>query len=136
VGSRGSIAIACLFFAGALAASGCGRGGAHDAVKQTAERFYHAVQARDGSAACELLGDETRKQLEKDEMKPCDQAVFELELQGSRADAATVTETSAEVHLAHGDTVFLDEGPDGWQVSAAGCKPGSDQEPYDCEVES
>ena len=45
--------------------------------------------------------------------------------------------TDAKVDLDGGDSVFLEETPAGWRVTAAGCKPVPDQEaPYDCEIES
>jgi hypothetical protein len=45
--------------------------------------------------------------------------------------------TEAKVDLDGGDSVFVEETPDGWRVGAAGCKPVNDQEAaYDCEVES
>jgi hypothetical protein len=31
--------------------------------------------------------------------------------------------------------VFLDEGPDGWTISAAGCTPGAPDRLFDCELE-
>jgi hypothetical protein len=44
--------------------------------------------------------------------------------------------TSAYVRLTGGSADFLDEGPEGWRISAAGCKPGtSSDHPYQCEVE-
>ena len=44
--------------------------------------------------------------------------------------------TSAHATLAEGGTDFLDEGPDGWRVSAAGCEPTAPSQPYDCELEN
>ena len=136
MGSRRVVLIACVVAATGTLLGGCGREGARDAVRQTAERFYGAVQAKDGAKACAALEADTREQLEKEEMKPCDEAVLAVELQGGPATRAKVWETSAEVHLAGGDTVFLDETDDGWRVSAAGCKPTTEQEPYDCELAS
>ena len=42
---------------------------------------------------------------------------------------------SAKVDLADGKSVFLEETPAGWRVSAAGCTPVGGDEPYECEVE-
>jgi hypothetical protein len=42
---------------------------------------------------------------------------------------------SAVMRLAEGGSDFLDEGPDGWRISAAGCEPTTPQQPYDCELE-
>jgi hypothetical protein len=123
---------------GALLLSGCGRGADEDSARSVAEGFYSAVAAGDGQRACSELGSDTLTELEKQEGKPCPQAVLELKLSGSKAAGESVYLTSASVRLARGDTVFLDEGPDGWKVSAVGCKPMGrpSEEPYDCEVES
>jgi hypothetical protein len=43
--------------------------------------------------------------------------------------------TSASVALARGGAIFLDEAADGWEISAAGCRPTGDDLPYDCELE-
>ena len=42
----------------------------------------------------------------------------------------------AAVHLAGGDTVFLDETTDGWRVSALGCTEQTPDTPADCEVQA
>jgi len=119
-----------------LVAAGCGAtdsGGA----EQAAERLYGAYADKDGAAACAALTDGTRKQLEKNEQKPCDEAVLELELSGERSVGRQAYITEAKVDLDGGDSVFVEETPDGWRVNAAGCKPVPDEEaPYDCEVES
>ena len=43
--------------------------------------------------------------------------------------------TSAAVSLLDGGTLFLDEAPDGWEISAAGCRPSAPDRPFDCELE-
>jgi hypothetical protein len=43
--------------------------------------------------------------------------------------------TSAFVDLVEGGTTFLDEGADGWKVSATGCTPTAPNLPDDCELE-
>ncbi len=120
----------------AVAFTGCGRD--TGVVESTAERFYDAVREDDGSAACELLCDDTANTLEKEEKAPCEEAVLELELEGARAESAEIFSKAAEVQLRGGDRVFLGEGRDGWKIDAAGCQPTGDpqEEPYDCEVEA
>lgn len=122
-----------------LAATGLGGCGGKDdgAASRAAERFYAAVAQRDGDTACAQLEQSTLEALEHEEKSACPKAVLSLELSGSEADSATVWITSAQVRLRRGDTVFLDETPDGWRVAAAGCKPQpGEEEPYQCEVES
>lgn len=122
--------------AGALVFSACGQGGDKESVRSVSERFYVAVASKEGPKACSELGTDTVSELEKQEEKPCPKAVLELKLSGSKAAGETVYVNSAKVELVEGDTVFLDKEADGWKISAAGCKPTSDDEPYDCEVES
>lgn len=122
--------------AAGLILAGCGAadpGGATSA----AERLYSAHAGDDGATACALLSESTRRQLEQDEQLPCAEAVLELDLEGGRAVAQQAFITEAKVELDGGDSVFVEETPDGWRVTAAGCRPVPDQEaPYDCEVES
>lgn len=120
---------------GALA--GCGAGREDERAGRVVEDFYSAVSAKDGARACAQLSESAVAELEKDEMSPCPTAVTELELSGSTVERSTVYVTSALVELRAGDRVFLDRTPEGWKVSAAGCKPESGEEqPDDCELES
>jgi hypothetical protein len=132
----GSLVVPLALLLAAVAVGGCG-GQDDEAASRTAERFYAAVAERDGAAACAQLEESTLEALEHEEKSACPKAVLSLELSGSEADSATVWVTSAQVRLRRGDTVFLDETPEGWRVAAAGCKPQPGEEaPYECEVES
>jgi hypothetical protein len=122
--------------AGALLFAGCGQGGEKEAVRSVSEHFYAAVASKDGRSACSDLDAHTISELEKQEQKPCPEAVLELKLSGSKAAGAAVYVNSARVDLVRGDSVFLGKESDGWKVSAAGCKPTVEDEPYDCAVES
>jgi hypothetical protein len=124
---------ACL----AAAAAGCGAGQEDERAAAVAERFYAAVSAKDGSRACAQLSESTVSELEKEEMAPCHEAVTDLQLVGASAQSSTVYVSSARVSLRGGDDVFLDRTPEGWKVSAAGCKPEpGEEQPEDCELES
>jgi hypothetical protein len=119
-----------------LALTGCGANDSGGAA-EAAERLYAAATDGEGAAACEWLSEATREQLEQDEQRPCAEAIVGLRLSGSRPIGTSTYITDAKVDLDGGDSVFLEETPDGWRVTAAGCKPVPDQEaPYDCEVES
>lgn len=119
-----------------LVLAGCGAGEPRGAAA-SAERLYAAVAAQDGAAACAVLSEDTRLQLESDERRPCAEAVLELQLSGERATETEAYVTEAKVDLDGGDSVFLEETPAGWRVTAAGCRPmPGDETPYDCEVES
>jgi hypothetical protein len=101
-----------------------------------AERFQAALQSKDGKAACAELSEETASKLEQQEKKPCEQAILGLELpKGSSVAFTEIEVTSAYVGLAEGGADFLDEGPEGWSISAAGCEPTAPDQPYECELE-
>jgi hypothetical protein len=120
----------------ALAVAGCGPGGAERDARGVAERFYAAAQARQGERACDLMTDAARSALADQERAPCRRAAVELELAGGQGGATKVYIDQAQVRMAGGDTVFLSDGPQGWRVDAAGCRPTGADRPYDCEVES
>jgi hypothetical protein len=123
---------ACL----AVAFGGCGASGREADAAAVAERFHAALEEGDGEAACGELNEVTVSKLEQREEMPCEEAVLELELpRGGTAAATEVYVTSASVALADGGTTFLDEGPEGWKVSVAGCIPTAPNLPYDCVLE-
>ncbi|HEX6582752.1 MAG TPA: hypothetical protein VF056_04045 [Thermoleophilaceae bacterium] len=126
--------LACLLV---LALTGCGTADREDDAAAVAERFHSALEAGDGKAACAELNPETASTLERQEQKPCEEAILRLELPkgGSVADSRVYV-TSAFAKLAEGGSDFLDEGPRGWRVSAAGCEPTAPSQPYDCELEN
>jgi hypothetical protein len=114
----------------------CGTGEREDDVAAVTESFHAALEAGDGRAACDELTEETASALEQQEKKPCEEAILGLELpQGGTVADARVEITSATATLEEGGTDFLDEGPDGWKLSAAGCVPTVPDQPYECELE-
>ena len=120
-----------------LAAPGCGASDRTSDAAAVAERFHSAIGREDGGAACAELSEETASALEQQEDAPCEEAVLGLELPGEGTAAKTdVYVTTASVVLAEGGATFLDEGSQGWKVSAAGCTPTAPNLPYDCELES
>jgi hypothetical protein len=126
----GAVALGALV----LALSGCGRDGDRQSVRAVVDGFYAAVRDHHGDRACALLSPDTRKALEQQESKPCGQAVDELHLDDGRPDRVDVFSTEASVELVGGDTVFLGNSPNGWQISAAGCQLQRNK-PADCEVQ-
>ena len=102
-----------------------------------AQRFHAALENGDGQAACDVLNEETASKLEDQEKEPCEEAILSLDLpKGGTVADTRVYVTSALATLAQGGTDFLDEGPDGWRVSAAGCVRTAPSQPYDCELEN
>jgi hypothetical protein len=122
-----------------LAAGLCTGCGASDRAPDAAgvvERFQTALGSRDGKSACAQLSEETARKLQQQERRPCEQAILDLQLPTGGAVARTsVYVTSAYVSLAEGPTLFLDEAPEGWEISAAGCRASAPEMPYDCELE-
>jgi hypothetical protein len=120
----------------ALGLAGCGTADRERDAAAAAERFHAALEARDGGAACAELNPETASKLEQEEQKPCEEAILSLGLpKGATVAGTRVYVTSAFAQLAEGGTDFLDEGPRGWKVSAAGCEPTAPSQPYDCPLE-
>lgn len=124
------------------AAAGCAGPGDADA-QDVVDRFYVAVAAGDGDAACALLLAAAAEALAEEERAPCAEALLDPAgpgaVLGERAAAATVETvrragSQAQV-LTASDTVFLARSGDTWVVSAVGCDPRGER-PYDCEVES
>jgi hypothetical protein len=126
--------LACLL---ALALVGCGTADREHDAGAVAARFHAALEHGHGQAACDQLNEETASKLEKQEKKPCAEAILSLELpKGGTVADTRVYLTSAFTTLAKGGSDFLDEGPTGWRVSAAGCEPTTPSQPYDCELEN
>ncbi len=121
----------------ALPLAACGTGDRERGAAAVAERFHAALERGDAQTACGQLSEETVSKLEQQEKKPCEQAILTLKLaKGGTAAVRRVEITSAYIRVTGGSADFLDEGPEGWRISAAGCKPGaSSDEPYQCEVE-
>jgi hypothetical protein len=119
----------------AALATGCGTGADKRKVRSTVERFFAAVDRREGRAACRRLSEEASSKLESSEKRPCPRAVLGVGLSGSGVTKVEVFITSARADLADGEAAFLDKTPGGWKISAAGCKPRGDM-PYDCELEA
>jgi hypothetical protein len=125
--------LACLL---ALVLAACGTADRERDAAAVTERFHAALEAGDGQAACEELSEETASKLEQQERKPCEEAIVGLELpKGGTVAFKHVEMRSAYTALDSGGTDFLDEGPEGWRISAAGCEPTGSDRPYECELE-
>ena len=119
-----------------LALAGCGRSGDRANVRSIAEGFYAAAGAHDGARACAWLSADARQALEQDQSEPCSRAVEQLKLSGNRARRVEVYSTNAAVALRGGDVVYLEETPQGWRISAAGCRAPAYAKPATCELQS
>jgi hypothetical protein len=119
--------------------AGCGRTDDRASVRSVTGRFFGAIERHDDGAACSQLSEDTRTELESQEQQPCARALSALDLKGGSVTRVQVFVTNAKADLSSGESVFLDQGPDGWRLSAIGCqveggKPAD--RPYDCELEA
>jgi hypothetical protein len=130
-------ALALLVLVGAGA--GCGVRDDRRQVRAVTDRFSSAIASKDGAAACAALSEDTAKQIESQESKPCPSAIVGLGLPTSRAVRVQIFLTSAKVDLAGGATAFLGRTKSGWKLSAIGCKAAQGKprdRPFECEVEA
>jgi hypothetical protein len=134
VGAKPRLA-ACLLVA--LALTACGTGNREHDAEAVAESFHAALQSGDGQEACNALSDDAASKLEQQEGKPCDEAILTLKIpKGGSVAVRRVEMLGAYMGLAEGSADFLEEGPDGWEIAAAGCQPAAgSNEPYECELE-
>ncbi len=125
----------CAVLAAGLLASACGTADREADVIAAADGFHAALEERDGAGACAHLTADTAATVEREEKRPCSEAILDLELPaGARAAGAEVYVTSGYADLRGSGPAFLDQGPDGWRIAAAGCSPSSPDRPYDCEL--
>ena len=111
------------------------RNGDDPAAGRAVERFSAAIRANDGETACSLLAAQTRTALEEQEGSRCESAILELGLSGGAVGRVDVAEAAARAEVAGDGGAYLDEGPDGWRITALGCRPLTGR-PDDCELES
>ena len=129
--------LAIVLLTAALGGAGCARDADQQTAQAVAGRFFTALDDGDGDRACAQLSPGTRIELESQEGSSCREAVTGLGLEGATVERADVYVLSAIVELSNGDAAFLDQGEEGWRISAVGCRPSGKpaDRPYDCEVE-
>ena len=116
-----------------LVLGGCGTADDRDQARAVTQRFYDAVRADDGAAACLQLS----QALAEEEGNRCERDVTGLDVADAEITSVEVYVTSAKVDTAGSGSAFLDRGPSGWKIAAAGCAPGGKpaSHPFDCELE-
>jgi hypothetical protein len=125
---------ALLVVALVVGVAGCGVGPDKDGPTRAARAFYAALARGDGPGACAQLAPQPRHKLEESEGESCAEAATSLDLSGTTVRSVDVFGHGARVVL-DGDTAFLGRFPDGWRITAAGCKESGKELPYDCQVE-
>ena len=130
--------VALALAAGALL-GGCGTGDDEQQARAVVERFYDAVRHDRADEACAQLSSDTVKELESQTQQSCRGVITRLEYEGGAIVGVHVFATSAKVELRNGESAFLDREPEGWRLSAVGCKPEKGKprdRPFDCEAEA
>ena len=113
--------------------SGCAQSG--DPAIDRARHFYASVSHKDGAAACADLAPEASLALERQEGKPCAEAILGQDLP-DLVGAADVEVFGSMAQVTFPDeTAFLSRYGDDWLLTAVGCKPTSGDRPHDCSVE-
>jgi hypothetical protein len=128
----GLLIVAC------AALAGCGTSDDRDQARTTVERFYDAVRAERGLAACAQLTGPAVDAIESQSGRPCRAVITRLEYGGGAIVRTQVAVNSAKVDTRTGESAFLEREPEGWRISAAGCRPVASRprdEPWDCEAE-
>jgi len=127
--------VASVLLAGLLLTlTACANGGSETGPSAAARAFQSSWKRQDGAALCGLLAPQTRSDVEQSAKKPCAEGILEEDLPIAGPPlVARVWGRAAQVQ-SQGDTLFLSRFPDGWKVTAAGCKPQAAQ-PYDCQVQ-
>src|SRR4051812_8299950 len=122
-------------FAIGLLVTACGGiGGNAGGARAAAESFTTAVQQQDFATACDLLAPETKRELESSQEQSCDQALGQQELDEEGGVSKAEVYGRSGRAMVGTDTIFLSRFPNGWRVTAAGCRPREDL-PYECELQ-
>ena len=131
--------VALALLLAAVAASGCGTADDRDEARAAVERFYAAVRADDGDAACAELGDALLEQVESQTGQACADVVTRFAYDGGAVEAVEVYITNAKVDLAGGESAFLGRERDGWRLAAIGCRAEEGKpadRPLECEAQA
>jgi hypothetical protein len=102
-------------------------------ARAAGEAFQTALRSNQATAACQLLSDEVRSNLESGSGKACARTITHLELPVGAVRSLEVWGGNSQVRLESG-VVFLAQFTTGWKITAAGCQPRANR-PYDCTVE-
>jgi hypothetical protein len=119
--------------------AGCGTSDDRDEARATVDRFYEAIGADNGEAACAELGEALLDQVESQTQQSCRGAITSFEYEGGSIAKTQVFIANAKVDLDSGESAFLSRETDGWKLSAIACKAQKGKpadRPFDCEVES
>jgi hypothetical protein len=128
--------VVVLVVVGVVWLSGCGTGADRAQVRAVTMRFFSALDAHHGAAACMQLSPALRTMITQEQSaRDCADAVVKVDARRSPIAVVRVYATSARVELSGGGSVFLSAMRDGWRIDALGCRPRSSG-PFECEEQS
>ncbi len=130
------LVLVVLVVVGVVVLSGCGTGADRGQVRAATTRFFAALDAHHGAAACMQLSPALRTTITQEQSaRRCASAVGKVRARRSPVAVVQVYATSARADLASGESVFLSAMRDGWRIDALGCRPRSSG-PFECEEKS
>lgn len=132
VGDRGWLIAALALVTVAL--SGCSSlGPDRTAAGESAVAFYESLDTGDEAAACDLLAEGTRDELERSADSSCDSAIGDEDLPAAGAVVEAVAYGRNARVILDGDVVFLTVEDGLWKVMAADCELRANA-PYECTL--
>ncbi|MER7521074.1 hypothetical protein [Streptomyces sp. NPDC126499] len=115
--------------------AGCGASAPReDAATRAGVEFSRALASRDYRAACALLAPESREALTEDGKAACVTALRDAGVPSGGAGLDVQVYGRQALLRMERDTLFLSLFERGWRVTAAGCVPQAEDEPYRCSV--
>ena len=81
-----------------------------------------------------MLAPRTREEVVGSAQVPCAESLLATDLPDVRSDVDTSVFGSMAQARAAEDVMFLALFDDGWKVTAAGCRPQSREQPFDCTI--
>ena len=113
--------------------AGCGKSAGDASARRATTEFFTATAAHQNQRACADLAPQAAQGLATSD-SGCAKQIGELKLAGGTIRTVRIWGDRAQVVLS-GDTVFLVHLPQGWKITAAGCRR-QPKGPYDCDVEA
>jgi hypothetical protein len=124
-------AVVIVVVVGGLLLTGCVPSG-QAAARQAGDAFQASLAARNAPAACALLSEKVRDDLESSDRQSCSTALSRLPLPTGATRSIQVWGDAAQIRLTSG-VLFLAKFTTGWKITAAGCVPRPEL-PYRCDL--
>ena len=96
--------------------------------------MFSQLAATNPEQACGLLSEHARSSMEKEADAPCTTALTDAGLPKPSAVRSVEVYATDGIVVLEGDVIFLARFGEGWRVTAAGCRPEPEDQPYDCGI--